>query len=66
LGTQGFLDELPVRDIKRFEAEFLEYLELKNEGILKAISDEKVLSDATIEGIQNGVKDFLSKFKISE
>ena len=66
LGTQGFMDELPVSDIKRFEAEFLEYLELKNADILKAIIDEKVLSDSTIEGIKKGVEDFLTKFKISE
>jgi len=66
MGTQGFLDELPLQDIKRFESEFIEYLELKNPEILKAIYAEKVLSDVTVEGLKKNVKEFLNKFKVSE
>ena len=65
MGTQGLLDEVPVKDIKRFEAEFIEYIELKNPEVLKAISDEKVLSDATVEALNSSVKEFLTKFKLS-
>jgi len=66
MGTQGFMDELPLVDIKRFEAEFIEYVELKNPDILKAINKEKVLSDATVESLKSSVKEFLTKFKVSE
>jgi len=66
LGTQGFLDEIPVKDIKRFEAGFLEYVELKKPEILTAINKEKVLSDSIIENIKSTVSEFLTKFKISE
>ncbi len=33
-GTTGALDEVPVEDIRRFEAEFLDYLERHDAGIL--------------------------------
>ncbi len=66
MGTQGLMDELPLNDIKRFEAEFIENLELKNPDILKAIYKEKVLSDETVESLKNSVKEFLTKFKVSE
>ena len=66
MGTQGFMDELPIKDIKRFEAEFIENIELKNPDILKAINKEKVLSDATVESIKSSVEEFLTKFKVSE
>ncbi len=66
MGTQGLMDELPLNDIKRFEAEFIENLELKNPDILKAIYKEKVLSDKTVESLKNSVKEFLTKFKVSE
>ncbi len=66
IGTQGFMDELPLKDIKRFEAEFIENVELKNPDILKAISEEKVLSDVTVESLKSSVKEFLTKFKVSE
>ena len=66
IGTQGFLDELPVKDIKRFEAEFIEYIELKNADVLKAIRNEKVLSDSTVEILKSSVEEFLTKFKVSE
>ncbi|MDA3859592.1 MAG: F0F1 ATP synthase subunit alpha [Melioribacteraceae bacterium] len=66
LGTQGFMDNLPMEDVNRFIAEFLEYIELKNPEILKVINNEKVLSDATVENIKTSVKEFSTKFKISE
>lgn len=66
MGTQGFLDELPIDDIKRFESEFIEYVELKDPTIVKTISTEKALSDSTVENLKKIVAEFLTKFKVSE
>ena len=65
-GTKGYMDELPLDDIKRFESEFVEYVELKYPDILKTIREEKVLSDSTVESLQKAVEEFLGKFKVSE
>ncbi len=65
-GTKGYLDELPLEDLKRFESEFLEYMDLKYSDVFKAIREEKVLSDTTIENLKKAIEEFLSKFKVSE
>ena len=40
-GTEGKLDDIPVGEVRRFEAEFLQYLRHKHEGVLAAIADDK-------------------------
>src|SRR5208337_3979417 len=40
-GTNGYLDDLPVESIERFEKEFLEMMELKHQDILDKIADTK-------------------------
>src|ERR1700754_4744827 len=37
LGTRGHLDSVPVEDVKRFEAEFLDHLRASDDGLLKEI-----------------------------
>jgi F-type H+-transporting ATPase subunit alpha len=64
-GTEGYLEKIPVKDVKRFEKEFLEYVELKNPDILDSVKKEKDLSDELTESIRKVVEDFLSKFKVS-
>ncbi len=64
-GTEGYLENIPVGDVKRFEKEFLEFVELKNPEILGKIRKEKDLSDELIEDIKKAVEEFLTKFKVS-
>lgn len=63
--TNGFMDEISVKDIKRFEKELLEYVDLNKKEVFDDIRISKVLSDETVENIQKVVSDFLTKFKKS-
>jgi F-type H+/Na+-transporting ATPase subunit alpha len=45
-GTNGFLDDLPVDQVRDFEANLYEYVDTTNPGILSAIMEKKVLDDA--------------------
>ncbi len=65
-GTQGFLESIPVKDVKRFEKELIEYLDLKTHEIFTEIREKKSLSDELTEKIKNSIGDFLTKFKRSE
>ena len=56
--TNGFLDEIPVAAIKRFEDEYLKHLELKYPEVFSEI-EEKEKIDETLE---NKMKDILKKF----
>lgn len=66
LGTQGFLENVSLKDVKRFEKEIIEFIELKYSKIFDNIRTEKVLSDETVELIKKATEEFSSKFKKSE
>ncbi|MGA8488863.1 MAG: F0F1 ATP synthase subunit alpha [Terriglobales bacterium] len=44
-GTNGFLDDLPVDQVRDFEAELYEYVDATNPGLLRTIMEKKVLDD---------------------
>jgi F-type H+-transporting ATPase subunit alpha len=63
LGTNGFLDELPVDKVQQFEKEFLQMLDLKHKALLSTIAEKKDLSDEITKQIQSITKEFMSTFK---
>ncbi len=65
LGTNGYLDSIAVYDVKRFEKEILEFIEMKYNQIFQIIKKEKDLSSETIELIKKAAEEFLSMFKKS-
>lgn len=62
VGTAGYLDQLPVSEIKRFETEYLDFLSQKHGDILSEIAEKKAISDELREKMTNAVKDFLESF----
>jgi F-type H+/Na+-transporting ATPase subunit alpha len=58
-GGQGFLDDLPVEDVRRFEAEMNRYLDQNKADLLKAIREQKQLTD----DMKNELKAALTEFK---
>jgi F-type H+-transporting ATPase subunit alpha len=45
-GTNGFFDDLPVDQVRDFEAELYKYVDAINPGLLRTIMEKKVLDDA--------------------
>ena len=45
-GTNGFLDDLAVDQIRGFEAELYKYVDMSNPGLLNSIMEKKVLDDS--------------------
>ncbi|MEV0198988.1 F0F1 ATP synthase subunit alpha [Nonomuraea sp. NPDC050691] len=64
-GTTGELDEVPVEDIRRFEGEFLDYLQSSNKGILDAIRETNELSDDTVTALKDAITEFKKGFTTS-
>ncbi|HUZ53768.1 MAG TPA: F0F1 ATP synthase subunit alpha [Streptosporangiaceae bacterium] len=64
-GTTGQLDDVPVEDIGRFEAEVLGYIQREHAGILDAIREAGDLSDDTIEALKDAVAEFRKGFETS-
>lgn len=65
LGTRGYMDSIAVHDIKRFEKEILEFIEVKFKQIFENIKKEKDLSKETEELIKKAAEEFLPTFKKS-
>lgn len=65
LGTKGYMDSIPVHDIKRFEKEIIEFIEVKYKQIFENIKKEKELSKETEELIKKAAEEFLQTFKKS-
>ncbi len=66
IGTNDYLETIPVKDVKRFIKEFLEYVELNYSDVLESIRVEKALSDETVEKIKKAAEEYLGKFRRSE
>lgn len=65
VGTRGYLDELPVEHVQRFERELLEMMELKHQDILDTIAEKKDLDDALTEKLHAIAKEFVDSFKVA-
>ncbi|MDP9860775.1 MULTISPECIES: F0F1 ATP synthase subunit alpha [Streptosporangium] len=64
-GTTGELDDVPVEDIRRFEADFLDYLARENKGIFDGIRETKELSDDTVTALKDAITEFKKTFETS-
>jgi F-type H+-transporting ATPase subunit alpha len=64
-GTNGYLDEIPLGEVRRFEREFLETMELKHKDILDTISGTGDLNDETIAKLRQILDSFTNNFKVS-
>jgi F-type H+-transporting ATPase subunit alpha len=61
-GTTGGLDDVPVEDIRRFDAEFLAYVDRSKPEIFEAIRSTNELSDDTVSVLQSTIGEFKKQF----
>jgi F-type H+-transporting ATPase subunit alpha len=62
-GTQGHLDDLPVEAVRRFEREFLAFVEKSYPEIPHNIRTTNDLSDADSKRLGEAAKQFKATFK---
>jgi F-type H+-transporting ATPase subunit alpha len=62
VATSGSLDSVPVPEVRRFEQEFLQYVETSHGSILKAIADKKALDDAIKAEVKSALDAFKERF----
>ncbi len=61
-GVKGYLDDIAVSDITRFEQAYLEAIRTNGADILAAVRDEKEISDATEEKLKTFLDNFVKSF----
>src|SRR5215470_8839661 len=62
-GNAGYLDDVPVEDVRRFENEFLDELQRSHVGIYDAIRETGELSDDTVVALKDAINEFRSGFE---
>jgi F-type H+-transporting ATPase subunit alpha len=62
IATSGSLDAVPVMEVRRFEREFLQFVETNYPSILKNIATKKALDDAIKSEIKTAVDAFKERF----
>jgi F-type H+-transporting ATPase subunit alpha len=61
-GTNGYLDDLAVEDVKPFEAGLYQYVDTMKPGLLKTIMEKKTLDDALKADIKKLLDDYKQRF----
>ncbi len=61
-GTTGQLDEVPIEDIRRFDSEFLSFIERSKPEILDAIRTTTDLSNDTVAVLEAAMAEFKRQF----
>ena len=62
-GTTGYLDDVPVESVRRFEQEFLAFIAEKYPEIQETIARDKTLTEPVQQNLRTALTDFKSKFK---
>jgi F-type H+/Na+-transporting ATPase subunit alpha len=64
-GTTGQFDDVPVEDVRRFEAEFLDYLRREQDGLLTSIRETKDLTDDSLSTLSGAIDRFRRTFEVT-
>ena len=61
-GTNGYVDDVPVNAVKRFEAEMLKYAASKHADLLKDIATKKQIDDELRSRVKAAIEEFKKTF----
>lgn len=62
-GTKGYLDEIPVSEVQRYQIDFLQEMENMHSDILQSIRETKDLTPENTDKLNKVLADFTERFK---
>jgi len=62
-GTNGFLDEIPLEEVRRYERELLEMMDVKHADLLQSIAEKRDLTDEITSRLKAVLQQFTQSFK---
>jgi len=60
--TKGYMDELPVTEVKRYETELIEYVKTAQPDLIEKLSVEQALTDAVVALMDSTLNTFTERF----
>jgi F-type H+-transporting ATPase subunit alpha len=64
-GANGYLDDIPVEDVRRFEEDLLEFMRTRKQEVGKALVGGGALTDEVAEQLKSAVEEFKQGFRPS-
>jgi F-type H+-transporting ATPase subunit alpha len=64
--TKKHMVDIPVKAIKRFEVEFIDFMDTNKPEVGKMIKSVGTLSDEVVEGLESGIAEFKKQFEIRD
>lgn len=64
--TNGFLDEYPEADVRRYEKEMLEFIKHKHSEIMKSITEKKEVTKDNEKALQDALVEFKAIFQSTQ
>ena len=61
-GTNGYLDSVPVSEVRAFEVELYRFLETRHASLLSGIAEKKQLDDQLKAALGEAIKEFAADF----
>ena len=61
-GTNGYVDDIPVEDVRRFESELYSFVETNYKNVLKTLADKKAIDDSLRSEMKKALDDFKTWF----
>ncbi|MFI5064193.1 MAG: F0F1 ATP synthase subunit alpha, partial [Streptosporangiales bacterium] len=65
VGSSGYLDDVPLDDVGRFEQDFLDDVQRNHSGIYDAIRETRDLADDTAAALKEAVEEFRRTFEVT-
>jgi F-type H+-transporting ATPase subunit alpha len=62
-GTQGYLDKVDMKNVRRYEHGLLEFMRLRHKDLLKGIAEKKELTTEITATLKTALQDFGESFK---
>jgi hypothetical protein len=63
-GTQGYVDKVPVAQVKEWEAAFVRFMRSERPSVLEAIEVQKALDDSLFERLKAATSTFNHQFGV--
>jgi len=62
-GTRGYLDKVPVDEVRQWEQEFIEFVRTRRKELFDKLSESKALDDDTTAAIEEAAKAFQQEYQ---
>jgi F-type H+-transporting ATPase subunit alpha len=64
-GSEGYLDDVPIREVARFESEFLRFMREEKTALRDRLMQQKKMTDEIVTGLKSALDEFKGRFRVT-